>query len=522
MILLVDDRQDNIYSLRNVLEQYGFRTDGALSGEEALKKVLKNDYALVILDVQMPVMDGFEVAEALTGMNKTKDIPIIFLSAVNTHKRFITKGFESGAVDYLTKPVDPEILMLKVRNFYRLYEKNHALKEAEKELIATVSELHFTLEALPQLAFTANGHGAISFVNKQWLLFAPSKDDFPETLPGIPSLKEQWLQSIGNGAAIETEVCIKRLDDGQFYYHLLRATPVYVGGEITRWVGILTSIHEQKMLNETLERKVAERTRELLEINCELEISNNELQQFTSVASHDLKEPLRKIQFFGNLIVDNGGLPEKAAMYMDKIIRSSKRMSQLISDLLSFARISENVKFEQTNLNEIIGEILADLELPIQEKNASIDVQPIPSLQVVPSLMRQLFQNLISNALKFSKPDVAPQIKIWAEMLLPTGDVTQAGEGLCRLFIADNGIGFEEKYTDKIFTLFQRLHAREAYEGTGIGLTIAKKIVEKHNGKIFVESTPGEGSTFTIVLPVKPPFARSGNDSKTTVKSQAT
>ncbi|HEY1021089.1 MAG TPA: response regulator, partial [Flavisolibacter sp.] len=121
MILIVDDRQENVFSLRTVLEQYGFRTDAALSGEEALKKVLKQEYALIILDVQMPVMDGFEVAEALTGMNKTKDIPIIFLSAVNTHKRFITKGFESGAVDYLTKPVDPDILMLKVRNFYRLY-----------------------------------------------------------------------------------------------------------------------------------------------------------------------------------------------------------------------------------------------------------------------------------------------------------------------------------------------------------------------------------------------------------------
>jgi signal transduction histidine kinase/FixJ family two-component response regulator len=512
MILIVDDRPENIYSLRTVLEQYGFRTDSALSGEEALKKVLKNEYALIILDVQMPVMDGFEVAEALTGMNKTKDIPIIFLSAVNTHKRFVTKGIASGAVDYLTKPVDPDILMLKVRNFNRIYEKNHALKEAEKELTTKANELHSTLESLPQLAFTASGDGTITFVNKQWFLFSAAKDQFPETLPGTTPLHELWLQSIRNGRAIDTEVCIRRQSDGQYHYHLLRATPVLVADLVSRWVGTLTSIHEQKMHNETLERKVAERTRELLEINRELEITNNELQQFTSVASHDLKEPLRKIQFFGNLIMDSGGLPEKTASYMDKIIRSSGRMSQLISDLLSFARISEELQFRPTNLNEIINDILVDLELSVQEKKAVVVVENLPQPEVVPSLIRQLFQNLISNALKFSKPDVPPRITIRSETL--------PGAETCRILVSDNGIGFDEKYKDKIFTLFQRLHAREAYEGTGIGLTIAKKIVERHNGDISVESTPGQGATFALLLPLRQPEAVHFQPARTIVNNQ--
>lgn len=504
MILIVDDRQENLFSLKTVLEQHGFSSDTALSGEEALKKVLKNEYALIILDVQMPVMDGFEVAEAITGMNKTKDIPIIFLSAVNTHKRFITKGFESGAVDYLTKPVDPDILMLKVRNFFRLYEKNHALKEAEKELTATVNELHSTLESLPQLAFTTDKKGKIETVNNQWFSFVASKEQFPETLPGTPSLRDVWLESITDGQSLETEVCIRRMDDGQYYYHLLRATPVYVGESIARWVGTLTSIHEQKILNETLERKVAERTRELLESNRELEISNNELQQFTSVASHDLKEPLRKIQFFGSMIADSGELDEKMAVYMDKIIRSANRMSQLISDLLSFARISEDLAFEMADIKTIIQDILVDLELHIDEKKAVVDVGPIPALPVVPSLIRQLFQNLISNALKFSKPGVAPHIRIWAkEVVLDRPSSHREDSRYCRICVADNGIGFDEKYKDKIFTLFQRLHSREAYEGTGIGLTIAKKIVEKHNGEISVESHPGVGTTFVVLLPLQ-------------------
>ncbi|RYZ48362.1 MAG: hybrid sensor histidine kinase/response regulator, partial [Chitinophagaceae bacterium] len=234
----------------------------------------------------------------------------------------------------------------------------------------------------------------------------------------------------------------------------------------------------------------------LLEINRELEMSNDELQQFTSVASHDLKEPLRKIQFFGSLIMDGAALDEKTTVYLDKIIRSSQRMSQLISDLLSFARLSEEMAFTESNINAIIEDILFDLELSIREKGAVVEVQPIPLLQVMPALIRQLFQNLISNALKFTRPGIAPQIRIWA---------ARAGKDHVNIFIADNGIGFDEKYKDKIFTLFQRLHAREAYEGTGIGLTIAKKIVEKHNGRIAVNSHPGEGTTFVITLPAQQP-----------------
>ena len=205
---------------------------------------------------------------------------------------------------------------------------------------------------------------------------------------------------------------------------------------------------------------------------------------------------------------------------MDKIIRASSRMSQLISDLLSFARISENVLFEETDINHIVQEILVDLELPILEKNARIDVKPIPPLQVVPALMRQLFQNLISNALKFSRPGIAPHIRIWAETVNLPGRSPVSNEvvAYCRLFVADNGIGFDEIYKEKIFTLFQRLHARDDYEGTGIGLTIAKKIVEKHHGEISVVSQPGQGSTFTILLPVL--HLQNGSIHTSVVKSQ--
>lgn len=503
MILIVDDKQENIFSLTTVLHQHGFSTDTAESGETALKKLLKNDYALIILDVQMPGMDGFEVAEAVTGLNKTKDIPIIFLSAVNTDKKFITKGFESGAVDYLTKPVDADILILKVRNFYRLYEKTTALKQAEKALKETVLDLQKTLEALPQLAFTTDRNGELEYANQQWLEFATSKNEFPQTPQG--SFKQLWKNLVNKSQFVETEIALKKISDGQFYYHLLRATPLTVNGFITRWVGTLTSIHEQKLMNEILERKVAERTRELLEANRELEISNADLQQFTSVASHDLKEPLRKIQFFGSILSEKAVLDSELSRYLDKIIRSTSRMSALIDDLLSFASLSRPNMFQLSDINAILHDITTDLELSIAEKNAQIEVEPIPQLEVIPGLFRQLFQNLISNALKFRRPGIPPRVRISASLIdVPSVDSEPVSDGsYCRIAIQDNGIGFEEKYAEKIFTIFQRLNGASEYEGTGIGLAIAKKIVDRHNGAIVAKSSPSNGAVFFVIVPVR-------------------
>lgn len=522
MILIVDDKPENIFSLQRILEMNNFQTDTAASGEEALKKTLRNNYALIILDVQMPGMDGFEVAEAITGLNKTRDIPIIFLSAVNTHKKFVTRGFESGAVDYITKPVDPDILILKVRNFYRLYEKTFALKEAEKALIATVNELHSTLESIPQIAFTAGPGGNIEFVNRHWFFYSAHKDEFPQTHPDDFPANALWMQGVATGQPVEMEVRIRRLDDGQYRYHLVRAIPIMMGSQIIKWVGTLTDIHEQKSLSELLERKVADRTRELLEMNRELEISNNDLQQFASVASHDLKEPLRKIQMFGNIIRDREQLNERTRKYLDKILQSSERMSNLITDLLSFARLSEAEIFEPTNINAIIDGIVVDLELLIAEKSARIKVDPIPEVEAVPGLMRQLFQNVISNALKFTKPGVPPHISITAEITdEPYIDRAPHPDGnYCRITVKDNGIGFDEQFAGKIFTIFQRLNPREEYEGTGIGLAIAKKIVDKHNGSITARSRPGEGASFIILLPLQQPETANHRNNKQVTTSK--
>ncbi|HEY8894913.1 MAG TPA: response regulator [Niastella sp.] len=409
MILIVDDKYENLFSLKSLLQLYAYETDTAASGEEALKKILKNEYSVIILDVQMPDMDGYEVAEAISGLNKTKDIPIIFLSAVAIDKRFIAKGYDSGGVEYLTKPFDNDLLLMKVKTFHRLYTQRQELKQVEE--------------------------------------------------------------------ALRQEIEIRK-----------------------------KSQQEVEQINSLLEFKVEERTRDLLQLNKDLENRNAELAQYAYLASHDLQEPLRKIITFIKIIEEKylKDIPE-AKVEMSKVITSSERMRNLINALLSYSKLSAVSLFTLVNLNEVVKDAVADLEITIKEKQASINVSQLPELEAIPGQMRQMFQNLLSNALKFSKTNTPPVINIHCEavndLLL---DAAPDEEGkYVRMEISDNGIGLDESYIDKIFVIFQRLHGKTQYEGTGIGLAIVKKIIEKHNGIIGVKSKEGEGATFTVVLPVK-------------------
>ncbi|WP_343672158.1 response regulator [Chitinophaga sp.] len=520
MILIVDDKPENILSLRKTLELHDLEVDTALSGEEALKKILKNNYALIILDVQMPSMDGFEVAETISGYSKARDVPILFLSAVNKDKKFIAKGYASGGLDYITKPVDPDILLLKVKTFIKLYEQNRQLqamhenlrqevevrKQAQAALNAKVQEQHSILESLPQVAFTARGDGGVEYANRHWFYYSPSLDDFPVTFDQEHQEQKVWENAILAGQPIEKEVYLHNRFTHHYRCHLLRAIPIEEDGRIVKWVGTFTDIAHQKQANEILEQRVEERTHELQEMNQALEESNYELQQFASVASHDLKEPLRKIQLFGTILRDRhlGANPD-ALQYMERIVSSSERMSRLISDLLKYSRLSADNTFEPVNLNGLINEILADLELSVRDADAEIVVEELPIVEAIPGQIRQALQNIISNALKFRRPGVRVLITIKAEIVEDKdfeSDVLETGK-YCRIVVSDNGIGFDEKYLPKIFTLFQRLHSTDAYEGTGIGLSIAKKVIEKHQGIISAQSREDEGARFIMILPLK-------------------
>ena len=229
-----------------------------------------------------------------------------------------------------------------------------------------------------------------------------------------------------------------------------------------------------------------------------LEVSNRELQDFVFVASHDLQEPLRKVLSFGEFLQEEygGKLEETGRDYLDRIRSAATRMQILINDLLTLTRVTTKAKpFESVDLNKILREVLSDLEVRIQEKKAKVEIGPLPTLEADSTQMRQLFQNLIGNALKFHRPGVPPEVRVEA-------DAGTEGR-LCRIWVRDNGIGFDNKYAEQIFKVFERLHGRDEYEGTGIGLAVCRKVVERHNGTIMAEGFPGQGSTFIVSLPLR-------------------
>lgn len=253
-------------------------------------------------------------------------------------------------------------------------------------------------------------------------------------------------------------------------------------------------------------------TSEINQINVELKSMNENLENFAYVASHDLNEPLRKIRTFGDLIKDE--LEEEEydkkmiSSHLNRMQDASKRMQQLIEDLLSYSRVTRQYELaDKIDLNEVISAVINDLEIPIKESNADIQIKNLPSnIKADAVQMRQLFQNLISNSLKFRKPDVRPEIIIKTTEVsaseLPIEELKSNNQQeYWKIAVTDNGIGFEQKYVEKIFAVFQRLHGRSDYEGTGIGLSICKKICENHKGAISAISEEGKGTTFFVFLP---------------------
>jgi len=259
----------------------------------------------------------------------------------------------------------------------------------------------------------------------------------------------------------------------------------------------------RQRMNAELEQRVLVRTAELAAANEALKISNRELEQFASVASHDLQEPLRKIEAFGDRLKTRSGsvLDESGRDYLERILGSAARMRSLISELLNFSRVTTRAQPpESISLERAAREVVSDLEGRVQQVNGRVDLGELPTIEADPMQIRQLLQNLIGNALKFHRPEVPPVVRVEGELLR-----NGAAGPQCRLTIKDNGIGFEEVYLDRIFDVFQRLHGRNEYEGTGMGLAICRKIVERHGGTITAQSEPGVGSTFIITLPMVQP-----------------
>jgi PAS domain S-box-containing protein len=268
------------------------------------------------------------------------------------------------------------------------------------------------------------------------------------------------------------------------------------------------------IVNRELQGEIAQRQRteeELRRITTELARSNAELEQFAYIASHDLQEPLRKVQSFGDLLVMKylPSMDEQAQHYVNRMQDGARRMQGLINDLLTYARVTSQAKpFVPVDLARVVREVMADLETRVKASSGRVEIRELPHLETDPLQMRQLLQNLIGNALKFHRPDVPPVIVVAGRVIKNGDSITlehSRSDQICEITVQDNGIGFEEKYLDRIFAPFQRLHGRGEYEGTGIGLAICRKIVERHGGTITARSIPGQGATFIVLLPLHQP-----------------
>ncbi len=312
---------------------------------------------------------------------------------------------------------------------------------------------------------------------------------FPDSLES--GLMEEYIKVVMDDKVFKAERFYPGKDKGKWYR--------IVAGKLDDGIMLtLDDISKEKEYEVALQRYISE-----------LKRSNNELEQFAFVASHDLQEPLRKIQAFGDRLSTKANhlLTDETRIYMDKMLSASNRMSGLIADLLNFSRlVRANNDFTSTDLNKVLQDVLSDLEIKILRKQAVISCSVLPVIDAVPSQMYQLFFNLVGNALKFSRSEVTPRIEIRSENYIHTdngqSNIPNRYNQRVRIMILDNGIGFDQKYAEKIFVIFQRLHGKHAYEGTGIGLAICKRIVNNHDGTITASGVPGEGAVFTVELPV--------------------
>lgn len=441
--------------------------------EENLKKVMNNGITQVFTDVPLNI--------TIDGNTETRYFTSIYQPLVENNK-------VSGVISMVNE-VTQQYLAKKIQ------------KQNEKDLKSI-------LETMPQMAYRISGEGKPVYHSEKFYEYTglTKKTTNEHGWKSIihPDMIERvystWEHSMKTGEEYDQAFMIKRASDGMYRWHLSRAIALRNNkGSITQWIGTLTDIHEQKVFADELETMVNRRTEELNESNrlleqknTELEKTNRELESFNYIASHDLQEPLRKIQTFISFIKDRDMSPEEAQGYINKIHASAGRMTQLIKDVLIYSRLTSEQQFTKVDLNEVLEIVLADYELFINEKNGKVVKDKLPVITAIPLQMEQLFSNLISNSLKYS--DKTPVITI---------KYRKNNDGTITITFSDNGIGFEEKYSEQIFKLFQRLHGKNDYAGTGIGLSICKKIVELHKGSISAESIPGKGATFNIILPME-------------------
>lgn len=511
-ILMVDDRPGNLLSLKGVLERPDYNLVSALSGEDALNLILRQDFAVILLDVAMPGMDGFEVASTIKQRERFKNIPIIFVTASVHHIEWIFKAYSVGAVDFLHKPLDPHAVRAKVAVFVELYRqkqqlKRHAAKiqeferrEHELEVarlrIESDRRYRHLAEAIPHVVWTASAEGELEYFNQRWfeITGVDEKSSWgsgwnsvlhPED---VEKFAAQWESALRAGKAFQMEFRLRKAD-GSYCWYRNRALPEKdASGRVVRWVGTLTDVDEEKRAHQELQGAIRLR------------------DEFMSVASHELRTPLSALQLqlqSVQRLLQQVGVESPNGHVTKKLgtaVRQTQRLAKLIDNLLDVSRIEQGkleLQLENFDLADAVQEVVERFRDEAAREGCELNIssQPVPGrwdrLRI-----EQVITNLVSNSIKYGpgKP-----ITLCVEPL---------DEGLATITIQDEGIGIEPDKVKHIFNRFERAVPTRHYGGLGLGLYIVRQIVLEHGGQVEVESRPGAGSRFVITLPRRPSEAR--------------
>jgi PAS domain S-box-containing protein len=512
-ILIVDDRPEKLLALEACLTSLGQNIVPAHSGNEALKHLLKQEFAVILLDVSMPGMDGFETASIIRQRPKTEHVPIIFVTSMSDSEKHIFQGYSLGAVDYILSPIVPDVLRTKVSVFVDLYKKAEQirrqgeqlrqLQEAEHKRKLAAVEDRLELETKRNRFFTlaldllaiADFDGRFLQINPTWEktlgfsdqeLKAKSGLDFVH--PDDRAAMSEQLNGLRQGNITTYYEGRYRCKDGSYRWLGWTAAPFVSERLIYIFARDITTRKEHEAAIEQLNGQLEHRVQQLTEANAELEA-------FNYTISHDLRSPLRSMQGFAQALAEDcsAELGDTGKSYTRRIMTSSQYMDTLLQDLLKYSRLSRiEMDRAELDLEAVLNEVIESLNREIRDKNAVMEVRA-PLLPVWGNLsaLKQVIANLLTNALKFVPADRVPHIRVHTESV---------GENV-RIWVEDNGIGIAPEHQEKIFGLFERLHNNASYPGTGVGLAIVRKAVERMNGRVGLLSKPGEGSRFWLELP---------------------
>jgi PAS domain S-box-containing protein len=512
-ILVVDDHPANLVALVAVLEPLGHEVVRCHSGEEALRELLAREFALILLDVQMPGMDGFKTAQLIKSRPKCREVPIIFVTALSRDTAHVFRGYSHGAVDYLLKPFDGDILRSKVSVFVELFlqkekikEQARLLREKDREAAEkrTQERIHRLFDAMPLCVWGATITGEAYYCSKLWTSYssldATGSNWFgidaahPEDAPRVTAAIRSALQS---GDSLETEVRFRRASDNIYRWHLLRAVPDRDdAGNLTGWIGTATDIEEHKRSEQArIDLLTQER-----EARAEAQAANRMKDEFLATVSHELRTPLTAILGWTRIIRGGKLDPARFIRGLDVIERNGRAQAAIIDDILDVSRIITGklrLELDAIDLPAVVQSAIDTVRPAADAKNIGIDWQsdlPNQRYSGDPDRLQQIVWNLLSNAIKFTPKDGHVEI------------ITTQINSHIEIHVKDTGQGIDPAFLPHVFDRFRQADGTSTrrHGGLGLGLAIVRHLVELHGGTVEVES-PGDGlgATFTVRLPVR-------------------